>query len=110
MSLVRVWTVRHSKLHWSVRPLHPERVGREFGRLALATTPIRGTRLIPVERSALNRLQLLQVMDVVTGQLRHDPADGQLAVLRMGKLPIELFRREAAPHREVELAQRGVGV
>jgi len=51
-----------------------------------------------------NCLQLLQMVNVVSGHLRHDPADRQLTIFRMRERTIDLLLRQALPHRKIQAA------
>src|SRR5437899_5129828 len=55
-------------------------------------------------------LQLLQVMDIVTGQLGRDPVVRQRSVLRMRERALALRRREPFEHRDVQTPKRRIRV
>src|SRR3954452_16353229 len=56
----------------------------------------------------LDRLQLLEMMDVVAGHLRSHPLRGELTVLRMCERTRSLGRRHVAEHQDIQLPQRRV--
>src|SRR5262245_43641501 len=69
-----------------------------------------GYRISDIGYRLSNLLQLLEVMDIVPGQLLRDPLGRQRAVLGMREGPLPLRGREALEQRQVQTPQRQVRV